>query len=320
VDSMVDHSQDFDALLEGSSLGSPGAQRLRARTTRDQARVTGSVAQRMLLGSRLRRLREARGITRDAAGYVIRASESRISRMESGRASFRTRDVEDLLTLYGITDKAERGAFVDLARDANLAGWWHRYSDVLPNWFATYVGLEGAASLVRTYEVQFVPGLLQTEAYARAVIGRGMKGASAADIDRHVALRMERQKILMSENAPCLHVVLDEAVLHRTYGGRDVLRGQLRHLIELAGNPNVLVQIMPFSFGGHAGESGAFTLLGFLEYDLPDVVYVEQLTSALYLDKRPDVEHYAAVMDRLCAQVEPPSRTRQFLTDLRNAL
>ncbi|MFJ4633721.1 DUF5753 domain-containing protein [Streptomyces sp. NPDC088847] len=270
----------------------------------------------MLLGSRLRRLREARRITRDEAGYVIRASESRISRMEMGRASFRTRDVEDLLTLYGITDEAERGAFVDLARDANLAGWWHRYSDVLPNWFATYVGLEGAASLVRTYEVQFVPGLLQTEAYARAVIGRGMKGASAADIDRHVALRMERQKILMSENAPCLHVVLDEAVLHRTYGGRDVMRGQLRHLIELAENPNVLVQIMPFSFGGHAGESGAFTILSFLEFDLPDVVYVEQLTSALYLDRHEDVAQYGRALKELQQDSLSPDRSRDLLHEL----
>ena len=313
---MTDHSQDFDALLEGSSLGSPGAQRLRARTTRDQARVTGSVAQRMLLGSQLRRLREARGITRDAAGYVIRASESRISRMEMGRVSFKTRDVEDLLTLYGITDNAARGALVDLARDANLAGWWHRYSDVLPNWFATYVGLESAASLVRTFEVQFVHGLLQTEAYARAVISRNMKGVSATDIDRHVALRMERQKILLSENAPSLHIVLDEAVLHRAYGGRDVMRGQLRHLIELSENPNVLLQIMPFSFGGHAGESGAFTILGFLEYDLTDVVYVEQLTSALYLDRREDVAQYGRALKELQQESLGPDGSRDLLREL----
>ncbi|MEW1648305.1 helix-turn-helix transcriptional regulator [Streptomyces sp. NPDC091219] len=274
------------------------------------------MAQRMLLGSQLRRLRETRGITRDMAGYAIRASEARISRMELGRTSFKPRDVEDLLTLYGITDKAERGALVDLARDANLAGWWHRYSDVLPNWFATYVGLEGVASLVRTYEVQFVPGLLQTEAYARAVIGRGMKGASAADIDRHVALRMERQKILTSENPPCLHVVLDEAVLHRAYGGRDVMRGQLRHLIELSESPDVLLQIMPFSFGGHAGESGAFTILSFLEYDLSDVVYVEQLTSALYLDRREDVTQYGRALKELQQDSLGPDGSRDLLHGL----
>ncbi|MFE2886987.1 helix-turn-helix domain-containing protein [Streptomyces sp. NPDC059272] len=270
----------------------------------------------MLLGSQLRRLREARGITRDAAGFVIRASESRISRMEMGRVSFKTRDVEDLLTLYGVTDKAERGALVDLARDANLAGWWHRYSDVLPNWFATYVGLEGAASLIRTYEVQLVPGLLQTEAYARAVIGGGMKGASAADIDRRVALRMERQKILTPENAPCLHVVLDEAVLHRTYGDRGTMRDQLRLLIELSENPNILLQIMPFSFGGHTGESGAFTILSFLEYDLPDVVYVEQLTSALYLDRREDVAQYGQALKELQRDSLGPDGSRDLLHEV----
>jgi transcriptional regulator with XRE-family HTH domain len=138
----------------------------------------GSVVRRMLLGSQLRRLREARGVTREAAGYSIRASESKISRMELGRVSFKTRDVEDLLTLYGITDEAERSSLLSLAKEANVAGWWHSYSDVLPSWFPTYVGLEGAASLIRAYEVQFVHGLLQTEAYAQAVVRRGMKGAS----------------------------------------------------------------------------------------------------------------------------------------------
>lgn len=135
----------------------------------------GSVVRRMLLGSQLRRLRETRGITREAAGYSIRASESKISRMELGRVSFKTRDVEDLLTLYGITDEQERASLLSLAKEANVAGWWHSYSDVLPSWFPTYVGLEGAASLIRAYEVQFVHGLLQTEEYARAVVRRGMK-------------------------------------------------------------------------------------------------------------------------------------------------
>lgn len=163
---------------------------------------SGSVVRRMLLGSHLRRLREARGITREAAGYSIRASESKISRMELGRVSFKTRDVEDLLTLYGIMDEAERTSLVSLAKEANVAGWWHSYSDVLPSWFPTYVGLEGAAHLIRAYEVQFVHGLLQTEAYAHAVVTRGMKGASVADIDRRVALRLERQKYLVAESSP----------------------------------------------------------------------------------------------------------------------
>ncbi|WP_367326185.1 helix-turn-helix domain-containing protein [Streptomyces sp. HUAS ZL42] len=270
----------------------------------------------MLLGSQLRRLRESRGITREAAGYSIRASESKISRMELGRVSFKTRDVEDLLTLYGITDEAERAALVGLALEANVAGWWHSYSDVLPNWFPTYVGLEGAASLIRAYEVQFVHGLLQTEAYAHAVVSRGMKGASTADIDRRVALRLERQKYLVSENAPDFHIVLDEASLRRPYGDREVMRGQLQHLIEFSERPNVRLQIMPFSFGGHSGESGAFTILSFPESDLSDVVYLEQLTSALYLDKREDVAQYEQALTELQQDSPGPDESRDLLRGL----
>ncbi len=276
----------------------------------------GSVVRRMLLGSQLRRLREARGITREAAGYHIRASESKISRMELGRVSFKTRDVEDLLTLYGITDDIERQALVGLAREANVAGWWHSYSDVLPNWFPTYVGLEGAASLIRVYEVQFVHGLLQTEAYAHAVVSRGMRGASAADIDRRVALRLERQKYLVAENAPEFHIVLDEAALRRPYGDREVMRGQLQHLIEISERPNVRLQIMPFSFGGHSGESGSFTILGFPESDLKEVVYLEQLTSALYLDKHEDVAQYEQALKELQQDSPGPDESRDLLRGL----
>jgi transcriptional regulator with XRE-family HTH domain len=270
----------------------------------------------MLLGSQLRRLREARGITREAAGYSIRASESKISRMELGRVSFKTRDVEDLLTLYGITDEAERNSLLSLAREANVAGWWHSYSDVLPSWFPTYVGLEGAASLIRAYEVQFVHGLLQTEEYARAVVRRGMKGASAEDVERRVALRLERQKYLLEENAPEFHIVLDEAALRRPYGDREVMRGQLQHLIEISSRPNVRLQIMPFSFGGHSGESGAFTILSFPESDLSDVVYLEQLTSALYLDKHEDVSQYEKALKELQQDSPGPDESRDLLRGL----
>lgn len=276
----------------------------------------GSVVRRMLLGSQLRRLREARGITREAAGYSIRASESKISRMELGRVSFKTRDVEDLLTLYGITDEAERTQLISLAREANVAGWWHSYSDVLPSWFPTYVGLEGAASLIRAYEVQFVHGLLQTEEYARAVVRRGMKGASEAEVEKRVAVRLERQKYLVSENAPEFHIVLDEAALRRPYGDREVMRGQLQHLIDVSEHPNVRLQIMPFSFGGHSGESGAFTILSFTESDLTDVVYLEQLTSALYLDKAEDVAQYEKALKELQQDSPGPDESRDLLRGL----
>ncbi len=276
----------------------------------------GSVVRRMLLGSQLRRLREARNITREAAGYSIRASESKISRMELGRVSFKTRDVEDLLTLYGIIDGAERESLLSLAREANVAGWWHSYSDVLPSWFPTYVGLEGAASLIRAYEVQFVHGLLQTEDYARAVVRRGMKGASVADVERRVTLRRERQKYLLADNGPEFHIVLDEAALRRPYGDREVMRGQLQHLIEISERPNVRLQVMPFSLGGHSGESGAFTILSFPESDLSDVVYLEQLTSALYLDKREDVAQYEHALKELQQDCPGPDESRDLLRGL----
>ncbi|MEU3916876.1 helix-turn-helix domain-containing protein [Streptomyces sp. NPDC002659] len=277
---------------------------------------SGSVVRRILLGSQLRRLRESRGITREAAGYSIRASESKISRMELGRVSFKARDVEDLLTLYGVSDDAERESLLGLAKEANVAGWWHSFGDVLPGWFQTYVGLEGAASLIRIYEVQFVHGLLQTESYAHAVVSRGIPDAPTAEIDRRVALRLERQKVLVSERAPRFHAVIDEAALRRPYGDRSVMQGQLRHLIEISEQSNITLQVMPFSFGGHAGESGSFTMLRFPESDLSDIVYLEQLTSALYLDKREEVAQYERVMRRLHEDSPDPSETRDLLRGL----
>ncbi|MGH3926320.1 MAG: helix-turn-helix domain-containing protein, partial [Pseudonocardiaceae bacterium] len=191
----------------------------------------GPTVLRILLGAQLRRLREAMGLTREAAGYTIRASESKMSRLELGRVSFKERDVADLLILYGVTDADERDSLLSLARQANEPGWWHRYSDLLPSWFQAYVGLEEAASRIRTYEVQLVPGLLQTEEYARAVTAQGLETKSPEEVDRWVSLRMRRQRLLTRAGAPRLWAVVDEAALRRPIGGRDVMRGQLEHLI-----------------------------------------------------------------------------------------
>ncbi len=271
---------------------------------------------RMLLGSQLRKLREAKGITREEAGYLIRASESKISRMELGRVSFKERDVVDLLGMYGVDDERDRVALVALARDANSPGWWHKYSDVLPDWFSVYVGLEEAASLLRVYEVQFVPGLLQTAGYTRAIVKRGQAAAPAAEIERRVQLRAARQEMLAKPGAPRLWAVIDEAALRRPIGGPAVMRAQLERLIDAAGEPGITVQVVPFGSGGHAAEGGAFTIMRFPEAELPDVVYVEQLTSALYLDKREDVEKYSEVMDQLSVESEPPERTADILGEI----
>ncbi|MFC7221375.1 helix-turn-helix domain-containing protein [Streptomyces polyrhachis] len=275
--------------------------------------ANGSVVRRMLLGSQLRRLREERGITREAAGYAIRASESKISRMELGRVSFKTRDVEDLLTLYGIRDDRDRSALLELVREANVAGWWHSYGDVLPGWFPTYVGLEAAAASLQVYEVQLVHGLLQSQSYTEAVVTAGQPTAPAAEVERRVGVRLERQKLLYAENAPRLHAVLDEAALCRPYGGRAVMREQLNHLLHLIEMPNVSLQVIPFSYAGHAADTGAFTLLRFPDADLSDVVYVEHLTSAIYLDKAEDVARYHGEMDRLRTAGLTPQETRDLL-------
>ena len=277
---------------------------------------SGPTVLRILLGSQLRRLREAKGITREDAGYTIRASGSKISRMELGRVGFKERDVVDLLEMYGVADEAERDALVVLARQANTPGWWHKYSDVLPDWFQVYVGLEEAASLIRLYEVQFVPGLLQTADYARAVVALGQTGAPDEEIERRVSLRMARQELLTKADPPRLWAVVDEAALRRPIGGREVMRSQLERLIEATKEPNITLQVMPFSSGGHAAEGGAFTIMRFPEVDLPDVVYLEQLTSALYLDKRDDVERYTEVMERLSVESESPDHTTEILSGM----
>lgn len=277
---------------------------------------SGSIVRRILLGSHLRRLREAQGISWEDAGYSIRGSESKISRMELGRVSFKERDVTDLLSLYSVTDDTDRQALLRMAKEANAPGWWHNYGDVLPSWFQTYVGLEEAAALIRTYELQFVPGLLQTEEYAWAVTTLGQPSASREEVERRVGLRMRRQKLLVSEHAPRFWAVIDEAALRRPLGGPDVMRGQLRRLIELVEHPNVVLQVMPLRFGGHSAEGGAFTLLRFPESDLPDVVYLEKLTGALYLDKQDDVDQYAKAMERLCVDSQSPKQTQASLEEI----
>lgn len=275
--------------------------------------TNGPTVRRIMVGVQLRRLREANGITREAAAYVIRGSESKISRLELGRVGFKQRDIADLLTLYGVHDDAQRESLLSMAREANTAGWWHSYDDVLPSWFQTYVGLEESAELIRSYEVQFIPGLLQTEDYARAVATAGAPHAKSDEIERRVRLRMQRQQILARPKPPGLWMVIDEGALRRPMGGRAVMRAQLRRLVELVEKPDITLQVMPFRFGAHAADGGAFSILRFPEHDVPDIVYVEQLVSALYLDKPELVETYAATMNRLTVDSHRPERTVELV-------
>jgi hypothetical protein len=271
----------------------------------------------MLLGAHLRRLRESKGITRSDAGWPIRASESKISRMELGRVGFKERDVADLLTLYGVTDEKERDRLLALVHDANAPGWWHSYTDVFPDWFEQYLGLEAGASLIRTYEIQFVPGLLQTKEYARAVVMLQHGTAPQSELERRVELRTTRQEALIRQAEPVqLWAVVDEAALRRPVGNLETMRRQVEHLVELAKRSNVILQVVPFRAGGHAAAGGNFSILRFPDPDLADMVYIEQLNSAQYIDKPGHADEYAVAMERLCIQAEPPERTPDILTGI----
>jgi transcriptional regulator with XRE-family HTH domain len=295
------------------------ARRLPARAPADRpidGARSGPMALRIALGAHLRRLREASRITPAQAGEAIRATHSKISRLERGRSAAKQRDVADLLTLYGVTDEAEREQVLSLARQASTPGWWQQYNDILPRWFELYVGLERAASVIRTYEVQFVHGLLQTEDYARAVILIANARASAAEIDRRVSVRMKRQQLLTQPDAPELWTVLDEAVLRRPPGGREVMRAQLAHLLDMTALPNVTLQIIPFDVGPHAAAGGPFTILRFPEPDLPDLVYLEQLDSATYLDGPDQVAQYLSIMNEICVQALSKAASKAMLRTL----
>jgi transcriptional regulator with XRE-family HTH domain len=276
----------------------------------------GPAALRIMLGGQLRRLREAKRITLEDAGYVIRASGSKMSRLETGRVGFKSRDIADLLTLYGVTDEQERESLQELARKASAMGWWHDYADVMPAWLEPYVGLEEAASSIRSYEMQCVPGLLQTAGYARAIAVLAHPGGSADEIERRVSLLIARQAVLSRGTPAHLWLVLDEAALRRPVGRPEVMRGQLRYLIDMADRPNVTLQVIPLTTGGSAAAGGPFTILRFSEPDLPDVVYLEQLTGALYLDKRETVDHYLAVLERLCVEALPTSSSVKMISEL----
>jgi transcriptional regulator with XRE-family HTH domain len=274
-------------------------------------RQNGTTVARRRVGARLRRLREAREITGAAAGHAIRSSTSKISRMEAGQVSFKQRDLTDLLTLYGAS-AAERAEILSLVTQANKAGWWERYNDVLPGWAKPYIGLEAEADLIRPYGAQLIPALLQTEDYARACqrVGRALPKRTA---DRLASMRVTRRERLAAPDGPRLWVVLDEAALLHPADGAGVMRAQLEHLIETSKLPNVTLQVLPLGASGRI-PGGPFTILRFDDPDLPDVVYLEHLAGASYLDRRPDVEPYLEAIERLALSSEPATSTIGFLS------
>jgi transcriptional regulator with XRE-family HTH domain len=288
--------------------------------TESQSEFGGPTVRRMLVGAQLRRLRTEAGLSREQAGEAIRASEWKIHRLENGQVGFKERDIIDLLRLYGVTDPDEVAAFLLLTREANNPGWWQHYGDVLPQWFRTYVDLESAATLIRTYEGQFIPGLLQTDDYMRAVVQGAHLDESSEEVGRRVRLRMARQTLLTGEQPPRLWAVVDEAAMRRPVGGREVMRSQMERLIEAAKLPNVTLQVLAFDAGAHPAMVGSFSVLRFPEEELPDVVYLEHLTSALYLNKPEEVDQYLHVMESICVRAAPPDQTVALLHQIMEEL
>ncbi|MFE9440265.1 helix-turn-helix domain-containing protein [Streptomyces sp. NPDC006602] len=272
----------------------------------------------VVLGRRLQELREAAGLKREEAAQVLRVAPATVRRMEMAEVALKIPYVQVLLETYGVGGD-ETAAFVDLAEEANQPGWWQRFHDVLPDWFSLYVSLEGAARIIRSYEPHFVPGLLQTEAYARAVMEAGTIGQAGPEtIERHVSLRMERQRLLERADPPHLWVIMDETVLRRPVSIRgEVMRDQLDRLLEFAERDRVTLQVAEFAEGPHPGTYAPFSLFRFAEPELPDMVFTEYLTGALYLDSRQEVATHLEVLDHMSARAASAERTKKLLRERR---
>ncbi|MDX2702564.1 helix-turn-helix domain-containing protein [Streptomyces sp. NPDC059718] len=275
---------------------------------------------RVVLGRRLQDLRERAGLSYEQAARALDVTHATVRRIEKAEVGLRIPYVEKLLLTYGVTEPAEIANFLELAREANRPGWWHRFRDVLPEWFSAFVSLEGAAELIRAYEPHYVPGLLQTPQYAEAVLRAGRPHASREEIERGVALRMQRQALLTRDDPPLLWVVMDETVLRRPIGGPEVMRLQIDRLIEACGMPQVRLQVLPFASGPHPAMYGPFHIFRFPLPELPDIAYAESLIGAVYLDEREDVSRFREALDRMSAQALPAGPTREFLEEARGRL
>jgi transcriptional regulator with XRE-family HTH domain len=274
-------------------------------------RGQGPTVRRRRLASELRRFREAADLTIDEVGDKLECSASKVSRIETGHVGVTPRDVRDMLELYGITGD-EQEALVQLAREARKRGWWHAYNEVFTG---TFVGLEADASSLHAFQALLVPGLLQTERYARAVIRAMRPDADEIEIKRRVAARMARQELLTDPAPPEYWAVIDEAVLHRVIDGPEVMAEQLYRMIAVAKMPHVTIQVVPFGAGAHPGMEGPFLILGFPEQADPDVVYVDSTSSGLYLEMPPDVRRYTLMFDHLRAAALRPGDTVQLIAD-----
>ncbi|AOW87480.1 MULTISPECIES: helix-turn-helix domain-containing protein [Streptomyces] len=269
---------------------------------------------RRRLGQELRRLRELKGMTAEEVAERLLVSQSKISRLENGRRSISQRDVRDLCGVYEVEDQRIVDSLMQMAKDSRQQGWWHAFGDIP---YSVYIGLETDAESLRTYEPQIITGLLQTRAYAEALIQGALPETSVADVEKRVQVRIRRQERISAENNPLrLWVVLDEASLRRVVGGKQVMREQLEHVAEMSQLPHITVQVLPFDVGAHPGINGQYSILEFADAADSSVVYIEGVTSDLYLEKAPDVQKYTVMYEHLRAQALNVEQSRQRIEDV----
>ncbi|CAM5668887.1 XRE family transcriptional regulator OS=Streptomyces alboniger OX=132473 GN=CP975_14970 PE=4 SV=1 [Streptomyces alboniger] len=269
---------------------------------------------RRRLGQELRRLRELKGMTAEEVAERLLVSQSKISRLENGRRSISQRDVRDLCGVYEVEDHRIVDSLMQMAKDSRQQGWWHSFGDIP---YSVYIGLETDAASLRVYDPQVVPGLLQTRAYAEALITGALPETTPTDIEKRVQVRMRRQeRISAPENPLRLWTVLDESALRRVVGSRHLMRDQLEHLVEQSQLPHVTVQVIPFDMGAHPGLNGQYAILEFPDAADSSVVYIEGVTSDLYLEKANDVQQYSVMYEHLRAQALNVDQSRQLIADI----
>ncbi|MEU8119499.1 helix-turn-helix transcriptional regulator [Spirillospora sp. NPDC049024] len=295
-----------------------GSRKPRSARTRNAPVSTASgqgdpLVPRMLLGRRLRELREAARLSRRKAGLAIYGSESKITRLELGRSRAKPGDVARLLDRYG-ADPGERATLLALAEQTDAPPWWHADGDIVPRWVRDYLSAEQAAKLVRTFEARFVPGLLQTEDYARELVASRAGSRSEAETERRVEFRMRRQRVLRRRPRPLnLWVVLDEGALWRPLVAPETMRGQILHIVELCRRPNVTIQIAPLGISGQVAGDGSLTLVRFPQQGLQDMVYLERPDNAVYPTRRAEIEHHWHIFNTLVTEASPPEHTPRVL-------
>jgi transcriptional regulator with XRE-family HTH domain len=266
------------------------------------------------LGQELRRLRELKGMTAEEVAERLLVSQSKISRLENGRRSISQRDVRDLCGVYEVEDHRIVDSLMQMAKDSRQQGWWHAFGDIP---YSVYIGLETDAASLRVYEPQVVPGLLQTRQYAEALISGALPESGTTDIEKRVSVRLRRQERIRDAEHPLrMWAVIDEAALRRQVGGRQLMREQLEHLVELSQQPHVTVQVLPFEMGAHPGVNGQYAILEFPDTSDSSVVYIEGVTSDLYLEKANDVQKYSVMYEHLRAQALNVEQTRQFIASI----